>query len=137
MGVEGLKIIFFLFSLGGASRTNEQRQRGGEKLLGFEGHQSHFINVKHSVLLSDIIKRLSSHSACLSISHCLSPSFLPSKIKETLSSAVACSFVLVSLVVCFWFTFSLRCSFNMLWQSAALKIKQEINTSVISLVHFA
>lgn len=64
---------------GGDGKRNETEVEGfggGQKLLEFEGHHFRSINVRHSAPLSDIIKRLSPHSGCQSISQCLSPSFL-------------------------------------------------------------
>lgn len=102
-------------------------------MLQFEGHQSGFINVKNSALLSDIIKRLSLQPVCLSTS--LSLSFLLREIKET-PPLWLCAFVLVSLAHCLWFIPSLRRPLKVMDQSVTFKGKQEINTSPALLVHF-
>lgn len=60
-----------VFLGGGDGKRNETEVEGlgGQKLLEFEGHHFRSINVRHSAPLSDIIKRLSPHSGCQSISH--------------------------------------------------------------------
>lgn len=81
----------------------------GEKLLEFEGHHSRSINVKHSALLSDIIKRLSPHPACLSTTHsvCLHLFFSHKKENPFFRRGFVLLF-LVSLALCHWLIFSLR-----------------------------
>lgn len=66
-------VVFFLFFFRGRGWQEEwNRGRGvweAGELLEFEGHHFRSINVRHSALLSDIIKRLSPHSGRQPISH--------------------------------------------------------------------